>query len=130
MFVTASGLGRYKETNDRPRPVLIKMNRSIDVINILAARKNLPSHLAIKPDLSPKDRLIDSTLMKERWSLIQSGQDKKDIKIQGTKLYLKGNVYGSVIDSKFVSSSHSENTQAAKQKSASSLTEHNKPHCF
>ena len=40
--------------------------------------------------------------MKERWSLIQSGQNKKDIKIQGTKLYLKGNIYGSVVGSKFV----------------------------
>ena len=35
-------LGKYKEPQDRPRPVLIKMNRSIDVISLLGARKNLP----------------------------------------------------------------------------------------
>ena len=62
--------------------------------------------------------------MKKRWSLIQSGNNKKDIKIQGTKLYLKGNLYGSIIDSKFVSSSHLKNAQAVNQESAPSLTEH------
>ena len=74
------GLGKYKENNDRPRPVLIKMNRSIDIINLLAVRNDLPPQLAIKRDLTPKDRQINSILMKDRWSLIQSGQNKKILK--------------------------------------------------
>ena len=101
-------LGKYKEIHDRPRPVLIKMNRSIDVISLLSACKNLPDCLAIKPDLTPEERQLDSILLKERWGLIQSGQNKKDIKIQGTKLYLKGNLYGNVIDFNFVLYSNGE----------------------
>ena len=84
------------------------MNRSIDVISLLSARKNLPDCLAIKPDLTPEERQLDSILLKERWGLIQSGQNKKDIKIQGTKLYLKGNLYGNVIDFNFVLYSNGE----------------------
>ena len=108
-------LGKYKEPNSRPRPVLVKMNRSIDVINLLAVHRNPPDHLTIKPDLSPEERELDSILMKVRWELIQSGQNKKDIKIQSTKLYLKGNLYGSVTDSKFVLCAHSANIQIRNQ---------------
>ena len=43
---------------------------------------------------------------------------KKDIKIQGTKLYLKGNLCGSIVDYKFISNSHLENTQVANQEPA------------
>ena len=103
-------LGKYKDPHDRPRPVLIKMNRSIDVISLLGARKNLPNHLVIKPDLTLEERQLESILMKERWGLIQSGQNKKDIKIQGNKLYLKGNIYGNVIDFKFALCSSSESS--------------------
>ena len=52
--------------------------------------------------------------MKEGWGLIQSRQNKKDIKIQGTKLYLKGNLYGSVIDFKFVLCSNGESASLTK----------------
>ena len=98
------------------------MNRSLDVINLLAVHKDLPPQLAIKLDLAPKDQQLNSILMKERWSLIQLGQNRKDIKIQGTKLYLKGNIYGSIIDSKFIPSSRPENTHAANQEPATSPT--------
>ena len=43
--------------------------------------------------------------MKERWQLIQLGQNKKDIKIRGNKILLKGNLYGTVIESKFAHNS-------------------------
>ena len=52
--------------------------------------------------------------MKERWGLIQSGQNKKDIKIQGTKLYLKGNLYGSVTDLKFILCSNRKSSGLAE----------------
>ena len=52
--------------------------------------------------------------MRERWGLIQSGQNRKDIKIQCSKLYFKGNFYGSVIDSKFVLCSNRESSGPAK----------------
>ena len=92
-------LGKYADSNKRPRPVLVKLSRSYDVSSILANRQNLPKGLTIKPDLSPAERAVESLLMKERWQLIQSGQNKKDVKIYGSKIFLKGNLYGSVIDS-------------------------------
>jgi len=95
-------LGKYNESSERPRPILIKLNRSYDVSNILSAKQNLPKGLTIKPDLSPAERAVESLLMKERWQLIQSGQNRKDIKIQGKKILLKGKLFGAVTDSKFV----------------------------
>jgi len=45
--------------------------------------------------------------MEECWKLIQAGQNRKDIKILGSKLLLKGGVHGSVVDSKFILTSQS-----------------------
>ena len=104
---------KYKELHDRPHLVLIKMNRSIDVISLLSACKSLPDHLAIKPDLTFEERQLDSILMKERWGFIQSGQNIKDIKIQSTKIYLKGNLYEGVTDLKFVPCSNKASSGSA-----------------
>ena len=92
-------LGKYNESSERPRPTL---DRSYDVSNILSAKQNLPKGLTIKPDLSPAERAVESLLMKERWQLIQSGQNRKDIKIQGRKILLKGKLFGAVTNSKFL----------------------------
>lgn len=78
-------LGKYSDTNNRPRPILVKLNRSYDVLSLLVARKNFPKGLSIKADRSPEERALDTVLMRERWQLIQSGQNRKDIKILGNK---------------------------------------------
>ena len=113
-------LGKYADSNKRPRPVLVKLSRSYDVSSILANRQNLPKGLTIKPDLSPAERAVESLLMKERWQLIQSGQNKKDVKIYGSKIFLKGNLYGSVIDSKFVHNSPSNVTHQQEDNTTAS----------
>jgi len=92
-------LGKYNESSSRPHPTLVKLNRSYDVSTLLAARNKLRKGLTLKPDLSPRERAIDKILMEERWKLIQAGQNRKDIKILGSKLLLKGRVHGSVVDS-------------------------------
>jgi len=51
----------------------------MDANVILVNRASLsPPHL-LKPDMSPEDRAIESILLKERWSLIQRGHNRKQI---------------------------------------------------
>ena len=74
-------LRKFKSRLTRPRPILVKLLRSIDVTAILANRWSLSSPLLIKPDMSPEERTTESTLLREWWSLIQTGNDRKKIKL-------------------------------------------------
>lgn len=86
-------LGKYNKEAVRPRPILIKLNKTKEVASIMSNRRNLPSTLLIKPDLSPAERRREAALMKEQWSLIQSGVDRKSIKIRGNNLLVDGLVH-------------------------------------
>ena len=55
----------------------------------------------VKPDLSPEERLRDSILLKERWKLIEAGTMRNEIKIRKNCLYVKGTLYGKLINSNF-----------------------------
>ena len=94
-------LGRYNQSRDRSRPILVKLNRTIDVANILSNKSSCPENISIKPDLSPREREIDALLMKKRWSLIQSGVDCKLIRIKKSSLYIQDTLYGRVENSSF-----------------------------
>ena len=94
-------LGRFNQSRDRSRPILVKLNRTIDVANILSNKSSYPENITIKPDLSPKEREIDKLLMKKRWSLIQSGVDRKLIRIKKSSLYIQDTLYGRVENSSF-----------------------------
>ena len=100
-------LGKYKENNSRPRPLLVKLSRPSDVQSILMGRKNLASRpgIGIKPDLSADDRKIESLLLKERTSLIVSGVERKNIRISGSTIYMNKQKYGIVLDGGFQKSS-------------------------
>ena len=67
-------LGKCKS---KPRPILVKLQRVIDASSIFANRVQLSSPISIKPDISPAKLEIESTLLKERWSLIQAGHQHK-----------------------------------------------------
>ena len=56
----------------------------MDVNEILASRKSLCAPFNIKPDLSPTERKIESASLKERWSLIQTGVNRNQIKLKIT----------------------------------------------
>ena len=92
-------LGKYQP--DHSRPILVKMTRSSEVSSILSNRRKLASQpgIFIKADLTPKERLIESLLLKERRSLIDSGIDRSDIKIRGSAIYVKKRKHASVINS-------------------------------
>lgn len=94
-------LGSYKSNQDRP--VLAKLMRSSDVQAILANRKNLASMpgISIKPDLPPEVRKIESMLLKERRSLIDSGVERKVIRIRGNTLFVNDIKHGSVMNNAF-----------------------------
>ena len=48
--------------------------------------------------MNPQDQRKEALLLKERWSIIQSGISRSDIKI---KSYVKGTKYGYVLNSVF-----------------------------
>ena len=72
-------LGKFSPSSSRPRPILIKFVRAADVASIFSKKRNLTHPYSIKPDMPRDQRLLESVLMKERWSLIQSGTSRKDI---------------------------------------------------
>ena len=84
--------------------VLVKFIRTLDVSSILSKRSVLRPPINIKPDMFPEERLRDSILLKERWSLIQSGISRSDIKIRKSHLYVKNKPYGQYQNSVFVHS--------------------------
>ena len=94
-------LGKYKR--ERSRPILVKLLRVCDVNSILANRRNLAStpNISIRPDLPPEQRKVEAILLKERYHLIQSGTDKKSIRLRGNCLFVNNAKYGSVTQSKF-----------------------------
>ena len=76
-----------------PRPLLVKLIRVADVSSVLSKRGLLSHPVFIKPDLTPEERERDSVLLKERWSLIQSGVVRRDIRIRDSRLYVKNKLY-------------------------------------
>ena len=89
-------LGKYHNNLSRPRPIIAQMNSTVDVANLLAQRGSLPNNVILKPDLSQQERFTESLLMKERWKLIQSGHDRKVIKIRNSSIFVNGHLHGRV----------------------------------
>ena len=83
----------------RSRLLLVKFLRSADVNTLLRNRSKLTS-LSIKPDLTPEERARESLLLKERWSLIQKGFDRKQIKIYNHSVFVNNKLYCKLVDSK------------------------------
>jgi len=94
-------LGAYRQSNSCPCPILVKLNRSIDVINILAKQASYPSNIVIKPDLPPEEHNVQKILLSERWRPIQSGTERTSIKIRKSSIYISGKLYGKVTNQLF-----------------------------
>ena len=95
-------LGKFQSLSDgsRPRPVLVTLDSVLTVDRILskASSAGLGS-VKIRRDLPFEDRLVHAVLMKERWSLIQSGSS---IKLRKRSLLVDGQTHGSVVNGSFV----------------------------
>ena len=87
-------LGKFVTNSKRPRPLLVKLNRSADVMSLLSLKTSLPNSIVFKPDLSPQEQAINSLLLKERWLLIQSGVQRKSIKLRADSILMNGKVHG------------------------------------
>jgi len=96
----------------------------MDVSIILANKRSLSSPLAIKPDMSPDERKIESALLKERWSLIQGGHERKNIKLSNNCIVVNGCLHGEIVNSAFqrspsssvpIQSGHQQSPQAQSQ---------------
>ena len=96
-------LGKYREQANKPRPILVRLNRTVDVSILLSkAAKSLPKGIKIKPDMTREERHIESLLLKERWSLMQSGRDRRAIKIRSNKIFVNNRLHGQVVNSSYV----------------------------
>ena len=69
--------------------------------------------------MSPNERTTESTLLKERWSLIQAGHDRKRIKISNNRIYLDSQLFGEVIDNHFKCSNKQEPRPATNDNNTS-----------
>jgi len=87
---------------------------------VLYNRSKAPSGTQIKPDMNREERKKESLLLFEWWNLICSGIDKKDIKIYGSKLFVKGQKYGEIINSVFIQSKTSNDTSNSPMETSSS----------
>ena len=89
-------LGKFSSGASRPRPILIKFVRVADVASILAKRKIYPT-----PTQSNRTYLLtnvcnESVLLRERWSLIQTGTSRNHMRIRGLSTYVHGKLHGRV----------------------------------
>ena len=100
-IIDCTRLGKYNE--ERTRPLLVKLLRTSDAQAILAGRKLLASRpgVFVKPDLPAEQRRVESILLKERWSLINSGISRSRIRISRDTLFVDNRKHGSVVDNKF-----------------------------
>lgn len=94
-------LGKFKVGSTRP--LLLKLNRLVDVTSILNGRHKLSAspNVRIKPDLTPNERKVEQLLLAERRSLITSGKERRSIKLRGSSLYVDNQKYGEVTNNKF-----------------------------
>ena len=106
-------LGKFNSSRTKPRPLLVKLSRAFDVATVLSNRSKIPEGIQIKPDMNKEEKLREQVLLKERWSLICSGTDKKHIKIRRAKLYVKGQIYGEVINSTFIPNPRTESLNSS-----------------
>jgi len=91
-------LGKYRDSS-KLRPILVKLNRTIDVSLLLSKAKSLPKDIRIKPDMTCEERHIESLLFKERWTLIQNGIERKYIKIRSNKIFVLSKLRGQIVNS-------------------------------
>lgn len=106
-------LGKFKLDSNKPRPILVKLIRSSDVIKVLSGASSLCKPLVVKPDLPRTQRLREAILLKERWKLMEQGVDRKFIKLRSfTSLLVKNVIHGSLNkDNVYVLSTHDPSEQ-------------------
>ena len=92
-----SRIGKYSEP--RSRPLCVKFARSCDVATVLSNRYKLSKidhpNIFLKPFMTTAERKVESILLKERRTLIDSGVERNQIKIRGNSIYVNKTKVGS-----------------------------------
>ena len=85
----------------------------LDVSLLLSKARSLPKNIRIIPDMAQDERLVESLLLKERWSLIQThGIECKAIRIRYNKIFVHNKLHGQVFNSSYVpAQTKSSNTE-------------------
>ena len=102
-------LGKFADNRTKPRPLLVKFLRSIDASNVLRNKTKLKPGIFLKPDMSAEERAKESLLLKERWSLIQKGVERKRIKLRNFSIFIDNKVHCKVEGSQLVLQSPTSN---------------------
>ena len=88
-------LGKYRGSNQRPRPILVKLNSSKAVTTIISNSAQLRPNIFVKRDLTKEERHVNSILLKERHRLVtEQGIDKTTIRFRGCRLFINNRPYG------------------------------------
>lgn len=99
-----SGIGKYSE--QRTRPLSVRFARSCDAATVLSNRHKIPKedhpNVFIKPFMSISERKTESTLLKERRTLIDSGVERRFIRIRGNSIYINKTKVGSASEDIFI----------------------------
>lgn len=121
-------LGKYSE--DRCRPLLVKLSRSCEVSSLLSKRRKLKGtpRVSIKPDMSPEERKIDSLLMRKRWELSETmGIAKENIKIRGKSIYVNNSKFGSIVNCEFKPSQVTQSLENSNSEASTASNDHHSP---
>ena len=103
-------LGKFRDNRTKPRPLLVKFLRSIDASNVLRNKSKLKSGIFLKSDLSADERAKESLLLlKERWSLIQKGVERKRMTLRNFSIFVDNQAHCKVEGSQLVFQSPSSN---------------------
>ena len=82
------------------RPILVRFARALDATKVMSNRKKLSDipGISIKPQMSTHELKIESILLKERRSLLNSGTQSKQIKMNTAKgeLLVNNTLHGRV----------------------------------
>ena len=98
-------LGKYVGNKPCPHLLLVSLNSTDDVNNILSLRRLAPPAIIAKPDLTPEERKVEVIiLLQEHWKLIESGVERQSIKPGNSSILVSGRLHGKVINSVFTSS--------------------------
>jgi len=99
-------LGKYKPDAPRLRPILIKFLRATEASMALSKIASFKAPMHIKPDLTHEERQAEKVLLKERWTLVQLGFDKEQIKLRNKCIFIDNKLYSQYQNSELCHSNY------------------------
>ena len=94
-------LGKFHQESTSPRPILVKLNRTSEVASLLFKRNLLKSPYFIKPDCTPPKGHMEAALLKQRWSLINTGLNRSCIYVRGRCVFVNGQQHAKYQENQF-----------------------------